>query len=188
MDNEDSDLNADSNAEYDPDNNPKLKIILVISSIILIGELIYFTKFSGIKIPIKFPELSFVSLIRFVDSLNPSPTPTPTSTPTPTPTLKREDNDQIKEYQGKIILFDNSTNSANEEELYFNTSYSPDGKIKIIKDFFYNKSDLNFMKVINSNGEIISYKDLKVGQNIRITQKYGLSEAPHSSIEINILE
>jgi hypothetical protein len=196
---EDSDLNTES----DPDNSLKMKVLLAVLSLALIGELIYFTQFSGIKIPFKFPELSFTSLFVFVDSLKkapPKPTIRPTSIPTKAPnptTTEIKKLPTVLEFEGIITTINSikiinsptsSESSENKIEFSFNLESGDTEWAKQSKIFFFNKTELNTMKVFDTTGKIISYKDLKVDQTIKIIQKYGLVEPPHVNIEIHVLK
>lgn len=43
------------------------------------------------------------------------------------------------------------------------------------------------MKVLDQEGKIISYKDLKTGQNIKLVKTYDFKKSSYQNIEITII-
>ena len=153
-----------------PSNNKLvLKIMFVVLFLALLGELGYIFVTTNKK-----------STTTFV-----IPTSGPTIIPTKilipvsaSPSVKTP----ITEYQGKIaelnVIKVTPTPGANNIEFSFRLEVN-DGKTKKPQIFFFDENELKLLKIIDSTGKAISYKDLKVGQNIRVNLRL---------IEINVLD
>lgn len=89
---------------------------------------------------------------------------------TPTPSIA-----QLQEFQGKIIELKtikvSLAKEVNKIEFSFKLETNEKG-VKKTQVIFFNKQELETLKVIDSSEKIISYKDLKVGQNIKFDQRY----------------
>ncbi|MEK7597232.1 MAG: hypothetical protein AAB441_01145 [Patescibacteria group bacterium] len=129
--------------------NSILKIAFVILLLVLIGELTYFFYI----IPNKKPTTKVI------------PTFAPTKAPTPILITNKPVITLLPEYQGRITELDIfKAISSSEAKIKFSFKLE---EVKIPSVFFFDKNELENLKVIDSTGKIISYKDLKVGQNIR---------------------
>lgn len=176
----------------DPDDNPdnslKMKIAFVVLLLILIGMIVYFTKFAN-----KYPITAL-----FI----PSPTPYifPTLTPTPAPTIiptktsapvSLTTSPTKREFQGKIVKIEVDTSNplpdSYEHKLLFSLEELGESKGITKFNFTFTEAGLNNLKVIDLTGEKISYKNLEVGQNIRIIETYESKGSSNYDIEIIIL-
>lgn len=157
-----------------PDNSPKMKIILVVLFLFLIGELVYFFYIV--------PNKKITTTI--VPTLMPTPEPTkaPTSvSPTTSPTKE--------ELQGKIVGLE--FNNKNKSEIIINLEETKDELTLAKKNYYATKflideEGLKKMKVLGLVGEPLTYKDLKIGQNIKVNLIYDTNGAPYSSVIITI--
>lgn len=147
--------------------NLGLKIMFVVLFLVLVGELVYFFYI----VPNKKIATNVVPTIlpTRVPTLTPTLIPlTPTNPPTPVSLTAFP---AKQEFQGKIIELD-VFKVAQTSESGIGFSF----KLEVNKEpivFFFDKNKLSYIKVIDPSGKIISYKDLKIGQNIRLNNNLG---------------
>ncbi|MEK7597227.1 MAG: hypothetical protein AAB441_01120 [Patescibacteria group bacterium] len=161
-----------------PDNSPKMKIIFVILLLALIGELTYFFYIAPNKKP------STKVAPAFAPTLIP-PTPAETLTPI-SPTIFPTK----QEFTGKIIGFENITEELNPKEYkanFFLHLLRDDEKSKIKLLLNFDKNELSNFIVKDFTGKTISYKNLKIDKNIKISGTYDLNNRIYSNYEITIL-
>ena len=155
-----------------PSNNKLvLKIMFVVLFLALLGELGYV--FMNLN-----KKNSLIPLNTVIPTI---PTPTPTFIPIII----------TSGYRGKITKLDvfniNPALKANKVAFSFTLAVdNEENKDPLI--FFFYKNELTHMKVTDSTGKIISYKDMKVGQTITIDQKYSQNEQKYLSSEIVVLK
>lgn len=95
------------------------------------------------------------------------------------------------EYQGEIVGFEkNAARLLPKDyklEFYLKLQRDVSG-YKEPFDFIFDIERLKKTIVKNKDGKVISYKDLKAGQNIRIIAEYDIKSKLYSSYEINIID
>lgn len=145
-----------------------MKIIFVVLFLLLIGELVYFFYI----IPNK-----KISINKVAPTLTPTLAPEPTKAPTPVSatTLPTK-----VEFQGKVI-------EVNEE-----FTIKVQGTINESKkqfDIIFDQELLSKTKITDLKGKTISYKELKIGQRVKVVEVYNFKEKFYlnSIYEITIL-
>ncbi|MEK7597614.1 MAG: hypothetical protein AAB441_03125 [Patescibacteria group bacterium] len=150
--------------------NSILKIAFVILLLALIGELTYFFYIV--------PNKKIATKV--IPTLAPTLAPTPVSfTPSP---IKQE-------FQGKIVEV-NTVKVAITPEVSKEFYLKVERDVKGVKDLFVISFDNNILsktKVIDSEGKIISYKDLKIDQIIKIISIYDFKADLYKGFEITVL-
>lgn len=143
-----------------------MKITFVLLLLILVGGLGYIfisSKTSNKKI----------SNNKVTPTLIPTKAPIPSITP-------------IQEFTGKIVKIEVS--DENKQELILSLVEKSDKTITTIKFYFsINKAGLKKMKIIGLTGENISYKNLKVDQNIKLNLNYDSTKFSYSGAKITIV-
>ncbi|EKE14188.1 MAG: hypothetical protein ACD_12C00636G0003 [uncultured bacterium] len=160
--------------DKEPIINVIMKITFVLLLLVLIGGLGYIIKSSNKK-----------PATKITPTLTPSPVIITEKDPTP-PIA------HIQEFTGEIL----EIRSTNIESLF--DGYNPEFIMSIKKtsnivkgplmiNYAFDKKDLEKIQVKDSSGKIISYRDLIVGQNVKIVEVYDLKEKIYSVYEITIL-
>lgn len=132
--------------------NLGLKILFVILLLVLVGEIAYGVMNSRKKNSSQ-PVISNNKLNKL----------------TPALINNKEDINRMLEFKGEIISFENETGAyfplshKTEWFLYLDID-TKDSKVKRL--FSFDQNDLDSIKVTDSTGNVISYKELKIGQNI----------------------
>jgi len=91
---------------------------------------------------------------------------------------------------GKIIGFEMDKNIKYmnfQPEFYLNLQNEALGS-KEVFTLAFSKEELKQTRVMDSKGKNITYKDIKIGQNVKIIEIYNLTKKLNSSFEINVLD
>ena len=88
-------------------------------------------------------------------------------------------------YYGRVVKL----NNLNDKDIKFSFNlevFLGNGAIKEDDPFTFNIEELKYIKVVDSKGSVVSYKDIKVGQYLTVIQKSRLPDPPHFSINIKM--
>ena len=96
------------------------------------------------------------------------------------------------ESQGQIISFNKNESIALlpkdlQLEFYIKLQREINGKKELFDFFILDKTTLENTKIADSTEKTLSYKDLKIGQNVKIVETYNLKEKFYH-YEITVLE
>lgn len=152
--------------------NLGLKILFAILLLVLVGEIAFGVMNSRKK-----------------NSKTSVATPTNIISSTKVEVTDKESATRITNIQGKIIGFKNINGILFPEnykpELFIYLSIKKEDRKKgTARLFAVDKNDLRNMSVTDNTGNIISYKDLEVGQNIKIIENYDLKKKVYTKFEI----
>jgi len=183
-----------------------MKIIFIILFLVLLGELGYVFMTVNKKNPTSFivptptlnsrfestkPKIDFNSCIDMLSNYYRSDIATLSTTNYYLENNIANTSYVVTELQGEIISFDKAASRKVEknyiQEFYIKLERDVDGK-KETFDIIFNSDLLQKTKVEDFSGKIISHKELKIGQTLKVIKTYDLKKNILSDINIRILD